>query len=68
MHQDRWGYQLTTDSQRAAKAYAEGVDRLLPASAEMAAPFQEAVAADDGFALAHIARRARFRCPAAAAT
>lgn len=55
MLQDRYGYALTTHSARARDAYVVGVDRLLGADARIEEAFRQAIAADDGFALAHIA-------------
>lgn len=55
MRQDRYGYELTTDSAAAADAYIEGVDRLLSAEPEVDLPLLKALEADDGFALAHLA-------------
>ena len=55
MLKDRYGNELSTASRVAADAYIAGVDRLLSASAATESAFREAVAADDGFALAHIA-------------
>jgi hypothetical protein len=53
--QDRYGQDLTTRSSAARNAYVRGVDRLLSADAGADAAFREAIAADHGFALAHIA-------------
>jgi DNA-binding GntR family transcriptional regulator len=53
--QDRYGQDLTTRSAAARDAYVWGVDGLLSADAGTDAAFREAIAADDGFALAHIA-------------
>lgn len=55
MLQDRYGNLLTTSSPAARDAYVMGVDRLLGADARIEDAFREAIAADDGFALAHIA-------------
>lgn len=55
MLQDRYGNTLTTSSPAARDAYVIGVDRLLGADAKIEDAFREAIAADDGFALAHIA-------------
>lgn len=55
MLQDRYGNALTTSSSAARDAYVAGVDRLLSADARIEDAFREAIAADDGFALAHIA-------------
>lgn len=55
MLEDRYGNALTTTSPVAREAYVEGVDRLLSGDAGIVAAFEEAVAADQNFALAHIA-------------
>lgn len=55
MLQDRYGNALTTSSSAARDAYVIGVDRLLGADAKIEDAFREAIAADEGFALAHIA-------------
>ena len=55
MLQDRYGNSLTTSSTAARDAYVAGVDRLLGADAKIEDAFLTAIAADDGFALAHIA-------------
>jgi hypothetical protein len=52
---DRYGNDLTTRSQAARDAYVTGVDRLLSATVGIEAAFRDTVAADDGFALGHIA-------------
>jgi tetratricopeptide (TPR) repeat protein len=51
---DRYGNALTTTSSRARDAYVVGVDRLLSADAGIDTAFQDAIEADEGFALAHI--------------
>ena len=53
---DRYGLPLTTTSPAAAAAYVDGVDLLLSANAGSADRFAAAIAADQGFALAHAAR------------
>lgn len=55
MLEDRYGNALTTRSAAARDAYGDGMDRLLAGDAGTAAAFEAAVAADDGFALAHVA-------------
>lgn len=55
MFKDRYDYQLTTSSSAARDAYVAGVDKLLSASAGTEADFRAAIAADEGFAAAHIA-------------
>jgi hypothetical protein len=52
---DRYSLPLSTDSPRAAERYAEGLDRLLSWSPGAGASFEQAIAADEGFALAHAA-------------
>ncbi len=54
MQHDRYGNALSTRSDAAAQAYAEGVDHILAATFGAEAAFARAVAADDGFALAHV--------------
>lgn len=55
MLEDRYGNVLTTSSPAARDAYVVGMDRLLSADAGIVAAFEEAVAADEGCALGHIA-------------
>lgn len=55
MRQDRYGNALSTVSDAARDAYVAGVDRLLAAQPGVEQAFEAAIAADDGFALAHIA-------------
>ena len=55
MLKDRYGNDVTTSSTAARDAYIVGTDLLLSASAGTEAAFKQAIAADDGFALAHIA-------------
>lgn len=55
MLNDRYGNALSTSSQAARDAYVAGVDRFLAAQPGVEEAFEAAVAADDGFALAHIA-------------
>ena len=55
-HQDRYGLTLSTSSAEAAAAYREGVDLLQAAWTGAAEAFEQAIAADPDFALAHIAR------------
>ena len=56
MLRDRYGLSLSTSSAAATRAYVEGVDRFLAAHAAAVESFDHAVAADPGFALAHIGR------------
>jgi hypothetical protein len=55
MLEDRYGNALTTISPAARDAYVAGMDRLLSADAGIVAAFEGAVAADEGFALGHVA-------------
>jgi len=59
--QDRYGNRLTTSSAAARDAYVAGVDRLLSADANIEDAFRTAIAADEGFALAHIALARTFQ-------
>lgn len=56
MLKDRYGYELTTVSAKARDAYVLGADRLLSGDAGIDAAFADAIAADEGFALGHIAQ------------
>ena len=56
MIQDRYGLSLSTSCAAAGRAYVEGVDRFLAAHAAAEECFDPAVAADPGFAPAHIGR------------
>ena len=56
MIRDRYGLSLSTSSAAAGQAYVEGVDRFLGAHAAAEECFDQALAADPGFALAHIGR------------
>lgn len=51
---DRYGNALGTTSRVAATAYDRGVDHVLAATEGAPAAFAEAIAADEGFALAHV--------------
>lgn len=53
MLRDRYDNQISTESETAQAHYIVGVDRVLSGAADMAAPFDAAIAADDGFALGH---------------
>ena len=55
MQNDRYGYPLSTSSAVARDAYVAGVDALLSANVGAEEGFRAAIAADDGFALAHVA-------------
>ncbi len=57
---DRYGNELTTRSVAAQDAYIEAVDRFLAADGGVEHAFQRSIAADDGFALAHLGL-ARYR-------
>ena len=54
--EDRYGLSLSTASDQAASAYREGVDLMLSGWTGTAEALERAIAADPGFALAHIAR------------
>jgi tetratricopeptide (TPR) repeat protein len=56
MNRDRYDLPLTTDSDRAAAFYRDGVDRMLSAWHGAEEAFDRAIREDPGFALAHIAR------------
>jgi hypothetical protein len=56
MLRDRYGLPASTVSRVALEAYVDGVDRLLSASVGADERFERALAADPGFALAHIGR------------
>ena len=56
MNRDNYDLPLTTGSDRAAAFYRDGVDRMLSAWNGAADAFDNAIAEDPGFALAHIAR------------
>lgn len=60
---DRYGLPLSTASARAAELYIEAVDRLLAGRAGAEILLQEALTADEGFALAQVAlaREHQFR-------
>jgi tetratricopeptide (TPR) repeat protein len=55
MLKDRYDNTLTTASAAARDAYVQGVDALLSANVGAEEGFRAAIAADEGFALAHIA-------------
>lgn len=55
MLKDRYDNPISTSSAAARDAYIRGCDELLSAGAGTEAAFRAAIAADDGFALAHIA-------------
>ena len=54
MFKDRYGNALTTTSDAARDAYVEGVDRFLASDGGVEPAFEKCIAADDGFALAHL--------------
>jgi hypothetical protein len=56
MNRDRYDLPLTTTSDRAAAHYRDGVDCMLSAWHGAEDAFDQAIAADPGFALAHIGR------------
>ena len=53
---DRYGLPLSTTSATARDAYVEGVDLLLTVYPGAANAFERAIAADPGFALAHVGK------------
>lgn len=55
MREDRYGNPLTTQSDTARDAYVRGIDLLLGGDAGVEDAFEAAIAADDGFAMAHLA-------------
>lgn len=55
MQKDRYDNPISTQSSAARDAYVTGVDALLSANPDPEASFRSAIAADEGFALAHIA-------------
>lgn len=55
MHEDRYGLPLSSPSTVARDAYAAGVDSVLSGIAGYRASQAQAIAADPGFALAHVA-------------
>jgi tetratricopeptide (TPR) repeat protein len=55
MLRDRYGLELTTQSEEARDAYVEAIDRMLAADGEVEHVLAEAIAADPDFALAHAA-------------
>jgi tetratricopeptide (TPR) repeat protein len=57
---DRYGLPLSTTIAAARDAYVEGVDLLLTVYPGAAAAFDRAIAADPGFALAHIGKARTF--------
>jgi hypothetical protein len=58
---DRYGLAITTTVVAARDAYIEGVDLLLTVYPGAAAAFDRAIAADPGFALAHIGKARTFQ-------
>src|ERR1700724_1207815 len=68
---DRFGLSLSTVAAEAAASYVAGLDLLLSANVGAEVQLERAVAADPGFALAHIARarvlQLRARMPEAKA-
>ena len=55
MHADRYGLALATGSSKAASAYGEGLDLILSGYPGAEERLREAIAHDEGFALAHAA-------------
>ncbi len=58
--EDRYGNALATQSATAAQRYSDAVDRALAGNVGALEGFDAAIAADEGFALAHVAA-ARLR-------
>lgn len=54
MHEDRYGLPRSTPSTVACDAFAAGVDSVLSGIAGYRASLAQAIAADPGFALAHV--------------
>jgi hypothetical protein len=54
MLRDRYDNDLSTTSDAVRDHYIVGVDRVLSGAADMAAPFEAAVAEDEGFALGFV--------------
>jgi len=54
-YHDRYGLPLSTSSASAAERYIDGIDRVLAYEVDAERCFEAAIAADDGFALAHAA-------------
>jgi tetratricopeptide (TPR) repeat protein len=52
---DRYGYALSTASAEAVEQYIDGIDRNLSGNARASEAMRAAVAADEGFALGHVA-------------
>ena len=61
MMTDRYGHPISTNSTPARDAYVEGLDLVLSAGAGVEAVLGRAIAADDGFALPHIALARAFQ-------
>ena len=61
MLKDRYGLVLSTSVAAARDAYAQGVDLLLTVYPGAGAAFDRAIAADPGFALAHIGKARTFQ-------
>lgn len=59
--QDRYGLSLSTSSAEAAERYVDGIDRVFSASVDAEASLLGAIAADEGFALAHAALAPRLQ-------
>jgi hypothetical protein len=55
MLDDRYGNPMSTSSETARDAYVDGLDRFLAARAGVEQALEAAIAADEGFALAHLA-------------
>ena len=56
MHTDRYGFELSTHSSAAAEHWVDGADRFLAADGGALEAFEQAIARDEGFSLAHAGR------------
>src|SRR5215831_7953400 len=60
-YEDRYGLSLSAQGREAAEHYREGIDRALALSVGAQASLEAAIAADAGFAMAHIALAREFQ-------
>jgi Tfp pilus assembly protein PilF len=60
-YKDRYGLPLSAQGQAAAEYYMEGIDCALALSVGAQASLEAAIAADPGFAMAHIALAREFQ-------
>lgn len=56
MHQDQYGLELTTSSAQACESYVRGCELILTLYPGALEAFDQAIAADPRFALAHVAK------------